>query len=91
MVVFHLVDVAEEEFPYGAPGVFEDGESGMRVPLRPEEMRERYLRMFGAHREALVKRFSASGVDYIPLRTDQPLDMALHLFLDRRLSQGRVR
>lgn len=91
VIVFHLVDAAEEEFPYDAPGVFEDGESGMRVPLRPEDMRERYLHMFGAHRDALVKRFSASGVDYIPLRTDQPLDIALNRYLDRRLSQGRVR
>jgi uncharacterized protein (DUF58 family) len=91
VLVFHLMDRAEEEFPYEAAGVFEDGESGFRVPLRPEDMRERYLKMFGAHREALVKRFSAAGVDYIPLRTDQPLDIALHGYLDKRLAQGRVR
>jgi len=91
VLVFHLVDRAEEEFPYDEPGVFEDGESGFRVPMRPEEMRERYLKLFGAHRDALVKRFAASGVDYVPLRTDQPLDVALHTYLDKRLAQGRVR
>jgi uncharacterized protein (DUF58 family) len=91
VLVFHLVDRAEEEFPYDAASVFEDGESGFRVPLKPEEMRERYLKLFGAHREALVKRFAASGVDYVPLRTDRPLDLALHAYLDRRLAQGRVR
>lgn len=91
VLVFHLVDRAEEEFPYDGAAVFEDRESGFRVPLKPEEMRERYLKLFGAHREALVKRFAASGVDYVPLRTDQPLDGALHAYLDRRLAQGRVR
>ena len=91
VIVFHLIDRGEEEFPYDAPAVFQDGESGLRMPLRPAEMRERYLRMFGAHRDALVKRFASSGVDYVPLRTDQPLDIALHHYLDLRLARSRVR
>jgi hypothetical protein len=30
-------------------------------------------------------------VDYVPLSTDQPLDMALHAYLERRLESSRVR
>jgi uncharacterized protein (DUF58 family) len=91
VIVFHLVDPAEEEFPFDGPLVFEDGESGARIPLRPEETRARYLALFGAHRDALVERLRAAGADYLPLRTDEPLDAALHGYLDRRLATGRVR
>ena len=88
--VFHLLDPAEEAFPFGAPTVFEDGESGLRMPLRPDEVKERYQRMFAAHRADLEGRFAASGVEYVPLRTDQPLDHALYAFLDHRLARGAL-
>lgn len=91
VLVFHLLDRAEEEFPYDEAAVFEDGESGLRLPLRPEETRERYIALYAAHRAALTKRFAASGADYIPVRTDQPLDHALYRYLDHRLSRSRVR
>lgn len=91
VILFHLVDPTEEDFPFDGPLVFEDGESGLRLPLRPEETRARYLALFGAHREALIARVRAAGAEYVALRTDQPLDAALHTFLDRRLATGRVR
>lgn len=91
VLVFHLLDPVEEEFPYEAPGVFEDRESGLRLPLRPDETRARYLQLFGAHREALVQRFAAGGADYVPIRTDRPLDHALYRYLDHRLATSRVR
>ena len=91
VLAFHLLDRAEEEFPFDAAAVFEDGESGLRLPLRPEEVRARYLRLWGAHRAALERRFAAAGVDYVPLRTDEPLDRALHAYLDHRLARSRVR
>jgi uncharacterized protein (DUF58 family) len=91
VLVFHLLDAAEEDFPFEAAAVFEDGESGLRLPLRPEELRDRYRTMWRAHRAALEGRFAASGVDYIPIRTDAPLDRALFAYLDYRLSRSRVR
>ncbi len=91
VLLFHVLDAAEDEFPFDAAAVFEDGESGLRLPLRPEELKERYQTMWRAHRAALEKRFSAAGVDYIPVRTDAPLDRALHAYLDHRLARSRVR
>jgi len=91
VLVFHLLDRAEEEFPFESAAVFEDNESGLRLPLRPEDLRERYQAMWRAHRTALETRFAAAGVDYIPLRTDAPLDGALYRYLDLRLSRSRVR
>ncbi|MFN0097689.1 MAG: DUF58 domain-containing protein [Gemmatimonadaceae bacterium] len=91
VLVFHLLDVAEEEFPFENAAVFEDNESGLRLPLKPDELRERYQTLWRAHREALEKRFAAGGVDYVPVRTDAPLDLALYTYLDLRLSRSRVR
>lgn len=91
VIVFHLLDAAEEDFPFVAAAVFEDGESGLRLPLRPDELKERYQTMWRAHRATLEGRFAASGVDYIPIRTDEPLDRALYAYLDYRLARGRVR
>ena len=91
VLLFHVLDAAEEDFPFDAAAVFEDGESGLRLPLRPEELKERYQTMWRAHRAALETRFAAAGVDYIPVRTDEPLDRALYAYLDRRLARSRVR
>ena len=91
VLVFHLLDRAEEEFPFDASAVFEDGETALRLPLRPDEVRDRYLGLWRAHRQALERRFAAAGVDYVPLHTDEPLDRALYAFLDHRLSRSRVR
>lgn len=91
VLLFHVLDAAEEDFPFDTAAVFEDGESGLRLPLHPEELKERYQAMWRGHRAALEKRSAAAGVDYIPVRTDEPLDRALYAYLDHRLSRSRVR
>lgn len=91
VIFFQLIDRAEVDFPFSGPLVFEDGESGARLPLRPEETRARYLTLFGEHRTAIRDRMRAAGVDHVPVITDEPLDAALQAFLDRRLATGRVR
>ena len=91
VVLFHVVDPAERDLPFEAPSTFEDAETGMLLPLRPDALRAKYKAMFGEHRDAVEKRVIASGADYVRLETDQPLDRALHFYLDRRMSSGRVR
>lgn len=90
-IVFHLIDPAELELPWTAPATFQDAETGVRLPLRPEELRPKYRRLMQEHREALARRLLASGVDYVPVDTDRPLDQALYAYLDRRLAQSRFR
>jgi uncharacterized protein (DUF58 family) len=91
VIVFHLVDAAERDFPFAAATTFEDAESGVRLPMRPDELRDRYLDHARAHHEALARRLAASGTDYVRVHTDQPLDRALHAYLDARLARSRVR
>ena len=91
VIVFHLVDAAERDFPFTAATTFEDAESGARLPLRPDDLRDRYLEQARSHHEALTRRLAAAGADYVRVHTDQPLDRALHAYLDARLARSRVR
>jgi len=91
VIVFHLVDAAERDFPFTAAATFEDAESGVRLPLRPDDLRDRYHEQMRTHHAAVGKRLAASGTDYVRVETDQPLDRALHAYLDARLARSRVR
>ena len=91
VIVFHLVDIAERDFPYTAATTFEDAESGARLPLRPDDLRAKYQTLITEHHDQLTKRLKGTGADYVRVYTDRPLDYALHEYLDRRLSQSRVR
>jgi len=91
VIVFHLVDAAERDFPFTAATTFEDAETGVRLPLRPDDLRATYLTRMAEHHAAVSARLSAGGTDYVRVHTDQPLDRALHAYLDSRLARSRVR
>jgi len=63
----------------------------VRIAVRPDDLRPRYLARAAAHRDAVSRRLVASGADYVRVETDKPLDAALHAYLDRRLARSRVR
>lgn len=91
VIVFHLVDPAERDLPGDDDTTFEDAESGMLLPLKPADLRVKYQALIGAHHTALQQRFTAAGADYVRLDTSEPLDRALHAYLDARLLRSRVR
>jgi uncharacterized protein (DUF58 family) len=91
VIVFHLVDPAELSLPGDMPATFEDAESGVLLPLRPGELRGKYQALVTAHHAALQERITAAGADYVRLDVSEPLDRALHAYLDARLSRSRVR
>nr|MBP6771595.1 hypothetical protein [Gemmatimonadaceae bacterium] len=91
VIVFHLVDPAELQLPGDLPATFEDAESGVLLPLKPGELRTKYQALLTAHHDALTKRIAAAGADYVRIDTSEPLDRALHAYLDARLSRSRVR
>jgi uncharacterized protein (DUF58 family) len=91
LIIFHVVDAAERDFPFTAAATFEDSESKTRIAVRPDDLRKRYLEQARAHHAAVAKRLVASGADYVRVDTDQPLDRALHAYLDHRLARSRVR
>jgi len=91
LVVFHVLDPAEIEFPYDEASAFEDLESGEQIPIVPEALREQYRAMIREHIAALSSKFSELRIDYAMLNTAQPLDYALFNYLSVRERLSRVR
>ena len=91
LIVFHLLDPTELEFPFDEATNFEELETGERLPVVPEALRERYRTLVREHSEALAKKFTESRVDYSLLNTGMPLDHALFRFLSARERLNRVR
>lgn len=91
VLVFHLIDPGERDFPFTDATTFEDAETGERLPLRPEQLAAQYRALHAAHCAAVQRALVATGADYVPVLTDRPLDHALYAYLDHRLSTGRVR
>jgi uncharacterized protein (DUF58 family) len=91
VIVFHIVDPAERTLPGDEDTTFEDAETGRLLPLKPSDLRTRYQALVTEHHAALQTRLTAAGADYVRLDTSEPLDRALHAYLDARLSRSRVR
>lgn len=91
LVVFHVLDPAEVDFPYRDASRFQDLESGEVVPVVPEVFAEQYRKMIRAHIESIRTRCSESRIDYVLLDTSKPLDEALFSYLGNRERLMRVR
>jgi uncharacterized protein (DUF58 family) len=91
VVFFHVVDPAERDLPAMGAATFQDAESGALLPLRPDQLRDKYQALVAAHYAAVARRLAAAGADYLRVVTDEPLDRALHGYLDSRLARSRVR
>jgi uncharacterized protein (DUF58 family) len=91
VMVFHVLDPAELEFPYDTASSFEDMESGERIPIVPENLREQYKKLIEEHTSALAKSFTEQQIDYAVFNTSTPIDYALFAFLSARERMARAR
>ena len=91
VIVFHVMDPAELGFPFEDPSGFEDLETGEQIPVIPNRLKEDYIRLVTQHLEELERRFTDNRIDYTPLDTSKPLDLALFRYLLAREKSGRKR
>ena len=91
VIVFHVLDPAEIEFPFEEASHFRDRETGTKIPVVPETMRARYRQLIDRHIARLARGFSAEGIDYSLFDTSTPLDFALFKYLSDRQQLSRVR
>jgi uncharacterized protein (DUF58 family) len=91
LIVFHVLDPAEIDFPYDDASAFEDLESGEQIPVVPEALAGQYRELVRAHIEALATKFGELRIDYSLLNTANPLDHALFNYLSMRERLNRVR
>lgn len=85
VIVFHVLDPAEITFPFRDMSLFKGLEGWDDVPADPRMVRAAYLREFESYQKRLSAGCREIGCDYVMLRTDQPLDVAMSAFLSRRM------
>ena len=85
VLVFHVLDDDELDFPFSGPTRFENLEIEQYLSCNPRALREGYLAALGNYLEEVRRGCVQSNVDYALLRTRQPLDAALASYLSNRL------
>ena len=91
--VFQVLDPAELTLAFERPTLFRDAESGRELYVDPTAARSGYVEKMAAHGAALEGVCQKLGVTYHRLTTDQPLELALYEFLQkraRRKTRGRA-
>lgn len=91
VIVFHVLDPAELDFPFDQAASFVDAETGEQLPVVPTALRARYRAMIEAHSQELSRSLRENRMDYVLLNTAQPLDVALFHYLTSRERLSRVR
>ncbi len=91
VIVFHVLDSAEIEFPFNEAASFEDLESGDRLSLVPEALADQYRALVRHHVQQLGELLAGSRIDYALLNTSIPLDQALFHYLATRERLMRAR
>jgi uncharacterized protein (DUF58 family) len=84
VIVFHILDPDEIEFPYHDTATFVDLESGERLTTEPWEIGARYRERLAAWQDQYRRACREQKVDYVPLDTRTPFDRALLAYLEKR-------
>jgi uncharacterized protein (DUF58 family) len=91
IMVLHVLDPSERDFPFTEASNFVDLESGEQMPIIPEYLRDDYRTLMAQHIDALTRKLGGQNVDYAQFDTDEPMDRALFKFLSARKSLDRAR
>lgn len=87
VIVFHILDAAEADFPFRGMVEFEDLESPRKMVIDSDGIRADYLEALEQFRDRFRKECAAMNVDYVPLHTGMPFDRALMGYLRDRQVQ----
>ncbi|MEN6459619.1 MAG: DUF58 domain-containing protein [Thermoguttaceae bacterium] len=77
VVLMHVLDPAEVDFPFDAMTLFRGLEGRASVLADPRALRRAYLAEFGRYRRGLQSGCRALGIDYVSMRTDCGLEAAI--------------
>ena len=91
VIVFHLLDPREIDFSYTEASNFIDMETGLKMPVIPEYLRQQYRELVREHSASLSRRIGETRADYALFDTSKPLDQALFNYLVAREKFSRVR
>ena len=84
VVLFHVLDDAELNYPFQEVSEFVALEDEKSLLASPGAIRNNYLEAFNEYQAFCKKQCLSHGVDYCLLNTGEPLDKALSNYLTRR-------
>ncbi len=91
VIVFHVLDPAELDFPFQQPTLFQGLEEMPELLTDPQSLRRAYQEEINAYLERVRRGCQMTDIDYVPLRTDQSLDTALSTYLAARAGRLALR
>ena len=87
VILFHILDEAEVNFPFDGMVEFEEPEAEERLQVDATNFRQDYLDEMAAFREQYRSDCFQAGIDYVPLDTSMQFDKALLEYLQSRRSR----
>tara|TARA_Y100000385_G_scaffold85395_1_gene87649 strand:+ start:3263 stop:4156 length:894 start_codon:yes stop_codon:yes gene_type:complete len=88
VIVLHLMDNAELNFPFNESSEFIDMETSESYLANPAAIRGAYLENLSVFLNDCKKKCQRSDIDYCLLNTSEPLDSALSAYMARRAKGG---
>ncbi len=89
VIVFHILDPAELEFPFRDTTLFKGLEGMADILTDPHALKRAYQTELNTFLRELEKGCRMLDIDYVPLRTDQSLDVPLTSYLASRSARVR--
>lgn len=90
LTVFHVLDPDELEFPFTGTCRFLGLENEPEITTQPRRVRAGYLREVERFVGRLRRACQRSHVDYVQVRTSEPLDKVLSQYLHRRAATAHI-
>ncbi len=88
VLLFHILAPEELEFPFSRWTQFRNLEvAGHKLLVDPQRLRKEYLKNFNEFCRTLRDAAGKAQVDYHLMRTDEPVDRALGIYLTKRQSR----
>ena len=88
IIVFHVMDRKELDFNFSNRTKFKDMETDEQITTEPWKIRKIYQQAIQSYQDELRLRCREQKIDYVPLFTDQNLDLALNEYLKKRQRLG---
>ncbi len=91
VVVFHVLDKDEVEFPFERMTLFQGLEQMPELLVDPKSLRDAYLAEIDAFQEKIKKGCQQHRIDYVRIVDHQPLDVVLTSYLTARAARRKRR
>ncbi len=89
VMVLHILDDDEIDFPFNGPTRFEGLEISSALSCNPRALRDGYLEALGEFLKRVRRGCTSNACDYDLIRTSQPLSAVLAAYLHRRMGMQR--